>query len=79
MSLEIDRANISQANSDNFLGSLQLTTNGKSSEEPRGQEQSLTLDADFNLGNTVFTASFMCAELPSQLVSKWCAKYTTFI
>ena len=69
MALEIDRANIYSAVTDTFFKDLRLNTNGNSSFH--SFRSLLICIRDYNLGNTVFMLSFLCAELPSQLVSKW--------
>jgi hypothetical protein len=66
--LNLDRGNLTQANTDNFLPDLGMTTNGKSCRilDLGGTNCSL----DYNLGNSVFRLAFLSAELPSQMVSK---------
>jgi MFS transporter, ACS family, DAL5 transporter family protein len=70
MALELDRSNISQALTDNFLEDLGMNTNGKCDHFRSWLDQRLTM-TDYNLGNTAFKLAFLCAELPSQLVAKW--------
>jgi hypothetical protein len=69
IALELDRSNLVQALSDNFLKDLHMTTNGKF--EVRHCFIIAHNQLDLNWGNTVFKLSFLIAELPSQLVSKW--------
>lgn len=76
MSLELDRGNLVKALTDNFLTDLNMTTNGTWPSPPLYISTyklvcNTNFDIDYNLGNSVFKLSFMCSELPSQLVSKW--------
>ncbi len=70
--LELDRANLTRALTDNFLDDLGLSTNGTS---PGAHVVFVVLTwrvhADYNYANTVFKLAFLCAEVPSQLVCKW--------
>ena len=72
--LDWDRINIIQANSTSFLTDLHMTTNGESRQTStllKVPNELLTfLGLDFNMGNTIFSLSFLCAELPSQMISK---------
>ncbi|ESK96300.1 allantoate permease [Moniliophthora roreri MCA 2997] len=55
--LNLDRGNLSQANTDNFLLDMGIILK-------------CIIRTDFNLGNSLFRIAFLCAELPSQIVSK---------
>lgn len=63
--LNIDRGNLSNALSDNFLNDLKLSQADYVSLSSTGA--GLTFQ---NLGNTLAKLGFLAAELPSQLISK---------
>lgn len=76
MALQLDRANLHHAVSDNLLKDLHMNTNGRFDSGPayftlNAAWLTLPFAIDYNLGNTIFKFAFLCAELPSQLVSKW--------
>jgi len=66
--LNLDRGNLTQANTDNFLPDLKMTTNRQYIRKT--VPNTTDMASDYNLGNTIFRLAFLCAELPSQLVSK---------
>lgn len=69
--LQVDRGNLSQAVSDNFLNDLNLNTNGRYLRTSwLGDLAVVLITIDYNFGNTIFLMAFLLAELPSQLVSK---------
>jgi hypothetical protein len=69
--MELDRANLSQALTDNFLNDMKMTTNGRLENTRDSAKTELIHDPDFNLGNTIYALCFLSGEFPSQLVAKW--------
>lgn len=71
--LEMDRANIRQAVTDDLLPELGLGTNGTPPPFPpilHVPHTKTNPPPDYNTGNSLFALAFLLAEVPSQLISK---------
>lgn len=66
--LQLDRSNIVQALADNLL-TVRLSASAFRKYANTCQDLGLTTN-DYNYGQTIYYVTFLCAELPSQLVSK---------
>lgn len=74
-SLDLDRTNISQANTDNFLGDLNMSTNDFNLGNTLFKVSSGWDNARITRADVYLQLSFLIAELPSQLLSKRIGTY----
>lgn len=65
--LQLDRGNVTQAASETLLQDLKMNDNGK---HFASRADVLLTKSDYNNGQTIFYVCFLCAELPSQMISK---------